>query len=316
MDGEDERHVLALAEFEGKLPPILVHRPTMRVIDGMHRLRAVQLRGQDKIDVHFFDGDTESAFVLAVRVNTAHGLPLTLADRRAAAARIFASKPQWSDRAIASVTGLSAKTVRTLRGRSTEENPQLNARVGRDGRVRPLSSVEGRLAASKMMQEQPTASLREIAKVIGISIGTARDVRERLRRGDDPVRPRQRQAVENGLTPRGNLNERACPSKRVSEQTNLVNHLQTMQQLRRDPSLRLNDDGRIVLRWLDAHVINLNEWADLVGKIPSHCKIVIADLARSVANVWCEFAKELVDQGDGIVGEQGGGSAHQREVVD
>jgi ParB-like chromosome segregation protein Spo0J len=293
MDGEDERHVLALAEFEGKLPPILVHRPSMRVIDGMHRLRAVQLCGQDKIDVHFFEGDTESAFVLAVQVNTAHGLPLTLADRRAAAARIVASKPQWSDRAIASVAGLSAKTVRTLRGCLTEENPQLNARVGRDGRVRPLSSVEGRLAASKMMRERPTASLREIAKVIGISIGTARDVRERLRRGDDPVCPRQRQAVKNGPTPLGNLNERAYPSKRVSGQINLVNHSQAMKQLHRDPSLRLNDDGRTVLRWLDAHVVDLNEWADLVEKIPSHCKIVIADLARSVANVWGEFAKEL-----------------------
>jgi ParB-like chromosome segregation protein Spo0J len=293
VDGEDDRHVQALAEFEGKLPPILVHRATMRVIDGMHRLRAAQLRGQDKIRVHFFEGDPESAFILAVRVNTAHGLPLTLADRRAAAARIVALKPQWSDRVIASVTGLSAKTVGVLRTRPTEEIPQLNARVGRDGRVRPLNSVEGRLAANKMMRERPTASLREIAKAVGISIGTARDVRERLRCGDDPVRPRQRQAVENGGAPLGNVNDTTYPSKRASRQTNLVDHSQIMQHLRRDPSLRLNDDGRVVLRWLNAHVVDLNDWVDLVRRIPPHCKIIIADLARNVAHVWSEFANEL-----------------------
>jgi hypothetical protein len=41
----------------------------------------------------------------------AHGLPLTLADRLAAAARIVTACPYWSDRAVAAVAGLSPKTV-------------------------------------------------------------------------------------------------------------------------------------------------------------------------------------------------------------
>lgn len=41
--------------------------------------------------------------------NTHHGLPLTRADRKAAAQRILDIHPHWSDRAIAKVTGLSPK---------------------------------------------------------------------------------------------------------------------------------------------------------------------------------------------------------------
>ena len=34
--GEDPEHVETLLSAEGELPPILVHRPTMQVIDGLH----------------------------------------------------------------------------------------------------------------------------------------------------------------------------------------------------------------------------------------------------------------------------------------
>jgi hypothetical protein len=36
-----------------KLPPILVHRATNRIIDGMHRLEAAKLRGDETISVRF-----------------------------------------------------------------------------------------------------------------------------------------------------------------------------------------------------------------------------------------------------------------------
>ncbi|WP_214415751.1 ParB/RepB/Spo0J family partition protein [Sphaerisporangium fuscum] len=104
LEGENPDHVRLLAESEEEFPPIVVHRPTMRVVDGMHRLRAAVLRGAERVRVLFIDGvDEADLFVLAVEANIAHGLPLTLADRRAAAARIVASKPQFSDRAIAAV---------------------------------------------------------------------------------------------------------------------------------------------------------------------------------------------------------------------
>jgi hypothetical protein len=113
--GESLEHIRRLAESEAELPPIVVHRATMRVIDGMHRLRAAELRGEDEIEVRFFDGDEASSFVLAVQANITHGLPLSLADRKAAAVHIMTLYPQWSDRMVASAAGLAAKTVAASR---------------------------------------------------------------------------------------------------------------------------------------------------------------------------------------------------------
>ncbi len=40
LNGESGEHVQVLAGSLGCLPPILVHRPSLQIIDGMHRLRA------------------------------------------------------------------------------------------------------------------------------------------------------------------------------------------------------------------------------------------------------------------------------------
>lgn len=189
VNGESDEHARVLAQLDTGLPPILVQRSTMRVIDGMHRLRAAQLRGDDGIEVEFFDGEEADAFVLAVRLNIAHGLPLTQADRNAAADRILAAFPYWSDRRVAASTGLAAGTVAALRRRSTDQDGQLNVRVGRDGRARPLHAAEGRRRAAELIAAHPEASLREIAESAGIAPATAKDVRDRMRAGQDPVAP-------------------------------------------------------------------------------------------------------------------------------
>ena len=120
LSGESLEHVQTLAATQSRLPPIIVHRQTMHVIDGMHRIRAAKLKGQDSITVQFFEGSDADAFVLAVRANVSHGLPLPLADRKAAVARIIESHPHWADRMIAQVTGLAARTVAEIRKRSEE----------------------------------------------------------------------------------------------------------------------------------------------------------------------------------------------------
>ncbi len=140
--GVDAEHVRQLAEVAGDLPPIVVHRSTMQVIDGMHRVHAALARGQNSVRVRFFDGDAAEAFVLAVESNIGHGLPLTLSDRRAAAARIARSYPYWSDRRIAATAGISPKTVAAVRARSAEEIPRSRVRVGLDGRVRRLPTPD------------------------------------------------------------------------------------------------------------------------------------------------------------------------------
>jgi ParB-like chromosome segregation protein Spo0J len=295
LSGEDDAHIRALAETNAILPPILVHRPTMRVIDGMHRVRAAKRRQLDKIEAQFFDGTPEEAFVLAVESNIGRGLPLSLADREAAAARVIESYPHWSDRAIAARTGLAARTVSVIRTGSTAGNAQLNARVGLDGRIRPLNSVVGRLRASEVIAARPDASLRAVAREAGISVGTARDVRQRLSRGESPI--------PAGLWATGTTNMPAPtqrpkpPEKKVADGVNEADLLLQWQKLTRDPSLRFAETGRALLRWLSFQSILPDEFDRLMDAVPGHAVESVRRLALHCAGTWQRFADELEERG-------------------
>ncbi|MFR9729806.1 ParB/RepB/Spo0J family partition protein [Saccharopolyspora sp. MS10] len=295
--GVNHHHVRALAEVKAALPPILVHRSTKRVIDGMHRLRAAEARGLREIEVRFYDGATEDAFVLAVEANVAHGLPLSLRDRTAAATRIISGHPEWSDRKIASVTGLAATTVGAIRRRSSECAAQVTSRVGRDGRARPLNGVAGRMLASELMRDRPDASLREIAKAAGISPSTAHDVRERLRGGKNPVPARLREAAREETAEErggpGSTGGRDLPQAQAADRSTILG------ALKRDPSLRFTESGRALLRWLDAHTSGVEEWTELFDNVPAHCRGVVAELARGACHSWHEFAERL-ENGPGL----------------
>ncbi|MGH3693067.1 MAG: ParB N-terminal domain-containing protein [Pseudonocardiaceae bacterium] len=287
--GQSEEHIETIAQSECKLPPILVHRQTMRVIDGMHRLSAAKLRGEDEIEVKFFDGNLDAAFVLAVESNMAHGLPLSLADRTAAAARIIASYPEWSDRAIAKSTGLAAGTIKGIRQRSTADLDQLKSRIGRDGRHRPLDSADRRKRASELIAEKPHASLREIAREVSISPSTVRDVRDRIYRGEDPIPPQQRRSEVDLGRPRSIRSHRPERGKYV----HFDNPASTLEKLRKDPSLRFNEVGRSLLRWVSAQIFSVEKLPDFVTRLPPHSYGAFAELARTCANRWNLFADEL-----------------------
>lgn len=272
--GMNDEHVRALADAELALPPIIVRRSTMQVIDGMHRLRVAMLRGERAIAARFFDGTEQDAFVFAVVQNTRHGLPLSAADRRAAAERILRSHPQWSDRAVSVVTGISAKSVGALRLRGPGQEAQVDARVGRDGRLRPLDCTAGRLRASRLIADNPGSSLREIAKRAGVSPGTVSDVRDRLRRGDDPVPSGQQ---------RRQLVRRTVNQDCAAMLAKLVN----------DPSLRQTESGRHLLRALTAHAIYGQRREELVRSVPPHAAGIVSELARECARVWTDIAYQL-----------------------
>jgi ParB-like chromosome segregation protein Spo0J len=252
--GEDYEHVCRLVESGGALPPVLVHRPTMRVIDGMHRVTAALTRGEQQIDVIFLDVDEEDAFILAVQANAAHGLPLTLPDRRAAATRILRARPVWSDRRVAAATGLSPKTVGVLR-RSTEEVPRLMSREGLDGRTRivqpMLSNQLGRTPSARRLR-MPTASALP---------GT----------GD-----RDR----GGAAPCGELGKSAERATAVS-------------MLQRDPSVRSTDAGRALLRLLRETSLEPARWQALAAAVPPHQVALAVGLARACATRWADFAQQL-----------------------
>jgi hypothetical protein len=289
LAGQNHEHTRMLATVGAVLPPILVHRPTMRVIDGMHRLQAAILRGDDTIAVEFFDGSEREVFVRAVQANVEHGLPLTRADREAAVGRIIASHPELSDRAIAAVTGLSAPTVGVIRKRTSSQSCDVTARVGLDGRIRPLNSAEGRRKAGDVIRERPDASLREVAREAGVSVGTVRDVRNRIRRGED---------VTIGLAkrPRPSVptQDRRVRTLTVASATAAApEYRAALENLRRDPSLRFNETGRTLLQWLGVHAIPPESHATLVEAIPPHCTKIVAELARASAAFWDQVANQL-----------------------
>ncbi|MEU0485695.1 ParB N-terminal domain-containing protein [Streptosporangium sp. NPDC006013] len=303
--GEDHQHVRLLSELDGELPPIVVHRSTMRVVDGMHRLRAAALRGEETIRVQFFEGVERDAFVIAVKENVSHGLPLSAADRSAAAGRIVRSHPHWSDRAIARVAGLSARTVNAIRRATFPESAQLKTRVGCDGRIRPLDSSAGRIHAAELMTEDPQASLRQIAQQSGISPNTVRDVRDRLRREEDPLpnsrrsagaspgpAPRKQQDTSNTLPP-GIAPERRQPPHLLPEPKHDRSRTSSLNALIKDPSLRSGERGRLLLRMLSVSASLVPSWEQLIDAVPEHCIGLVCQAAEESAAAWTEFAEDL-----------------------
>lgn len=282
LDGEDPDHIETLVKSDNQHPPILVHRATMQVIDGMHRLRAAMRRGDETVTVAYFDGSEDHAFLLAVKNNSCHGLPLKPADREAAVQRVFQQHPNWSDRAIAMATGISSKTVAAIRQRSAAADSPSKTRLGLDGRVRPLNASEGRLRASEAIADNPDASLREIARAAGISVATARDVRERLRSGRDPLPRGHQEARTRGLA------EPSTESRRPAVDPRTI-----VTALKRDPSMRFNEAGRFVLRLLEVHALRQEDWAKLATHVPAHWVEDLLMLAKEHETAWEKFAKHL-----------------------
>jgi hypothetical protein len=318
LSGENWDHVQALAATDADLPPIIVHHPSMRVIDGVHRVSAARMQGQEKIAAKFFRGDEADAFVLAVKSNIVHGLPLSLADRKAAAQRIVKSHPQWSDRMIAAVSGLTAKTIAEIRVHTSGGCPQGDERIGRDGRSRPIDWVSGRLLASDLIINNPRLSLRQVAREAGISPETVRDVRNRLRNGEAPVPAR----CATGRQSRGYTNSRnedeGEPSQLRPGQVQLGRNAgqiraryepsrepaAIMERLKSDPALRFTDTGRSLLRLLHFQMIDIEEWRKISENVPSHCSGMVVHLAKECSRRWYEFAERLEQRPQDCLKEQ------------
>jgi ParB-like chromosome segregation protein Spo0J len=300
LQGEDLFHVRMLAEMEGGLPPIIVHRQTMRVVDGMHRLRAAQLRGLDHMDVRFVDGDAASCFVLGVEANVRHGLPLSLEDRKAAARRIVSSHPQWSDRRIASATGLAARTVASLRQPATGEGDQLAAvRVGRDGRARPVNGAERREVASRLLAENPKASLRAIAREAGVSPETVRNLRARLGRPRNPAVDSHHEGPQ-GRSDVSSRGHRPCRETRAAtwDDSSSRSGGSALPILLADPAVRSTEVGRALLRLLHGSAAITQYRRRIPVIVPGYCVPLVAEAARECAQLWRELADYLDNCGE------------------
>jgi len=271
--GEDPAHARLLACTPRQLPPILVHKSSLTVIDGMHRVMAAGLRGERTIAVRFFEGSDAEAFVAAVEANIEHGKPLTLVDREKAAERIAFLHPEWSDRAIGETCALSPKTVAGVRRRTTEESPQLEMRTGRDGRARPVDPIPGRQRIAIALQQDPRASLRQVAAQTGTSVGTVADVRRRLAEGRsafpdgahrrfEPAEVMVPEAPENGVW----ADDSACIS---------------------------TEGGSQFADWFDASQVHTEDCHRYVDVPPLSRLYAIVAESQARARIWAQYAADL-----------------------
>jgi ParB-like chromosome segregation protein Spo0J len=268
IGGERAEHVDALVESGGAWPPLLVERSTMMVIDGIHRLAAARRLGLRRIAVRFFEGTSQEVRLEAIRVNTRHGLPLTLAERRVCGTAVLRDHPEWSDRRIAEICGLSPKTVAVLRETAlVGEDLRQDRRVGRDGRARPVRDTDARRRAAAALAENPDASLRVIARRAGTSPETVRAVRTSMPpergRNAGPVRP-------------------ACPPEPDAAC-----------RLSGDAAFSSTSAGLQFSDWFDRVIVNRDDVAAFVDAIPLSRIYEVVDEARRRAAVWESFAVQL-----------------------
>lgn len=286
--GWDARHIRMLAESATAFPPIVVHRQTMQVIDGWHRVRAVQLRGGTTIAAVLFDGGAAEAFVLSIKLNAVHGLPLSLADRKAAALRILLSYPDWSDRSIAVIAGISHSTVAAIRSRSTGEFGQSTGRIARNGVLHRSNGPQGRQRAAELFTADPNASAPKVAMAAGISVTTAKDVRKQLRAGK--AAPAHGGASAPASIPGVSDDTAGHVRTSTPQQDDAV---ETLERLRRDPSLRFTETGRKLLRWLGTPFEDGIDWNSIAHSLPNHCTHSVAELARRRSREWQRLADIL-----------------------
>jgi hypothetical protein len=301
--GTDAAHVRLLADAASsvKLPAILVQKRGSRIIDGMHRVEVAKLRGEWNIGARFVDCTDAEALILAVRSNTLHGLPLSRADRIASGKRILAAHPDWSDRAVAEITGLSAKAVASLRNSSTGDTQFCGKRLGRDGKRRPVVAADGRRRAAEYINAHPEAPLRQVARETDVSLGTVHDVRERIRRGthqaaeEEPGRSAEPLASSSATSAAVGL---PLPARTIPAQAGTHNSRQLAWpgisgKLANDPSLRYTDGGRAFLRWMAQHSMQADEWQEFIDAIPRHWLIDVSQIAATMSEEWRHFADRL-----------------------
>jgi len=175
--GLDLRHAKALATKEDDLPPILVSSRSLQIIDGMHRLRAAELRGQRYVGVRFVDVGPDGAFPARGASQSHARNPF---DRRRPPGQSPSDlvRPHRSGGYRRGHPHSPRRPTTTPAGR----RPPWPRRP-----YPPFATTHGRRHAGEIIAADPNTPLRDVARAAGISVAAAHDVQLRLRRGDDGV---------------------------------------------------------------------------------------------------------------------------------
>jgi hypothetical protein len=282
--GVNKAHVEALTRLDGNWPPILVHEESHQVIDGMHRVLAAQALGMTWLACEIFRGSWNDAYVEFLRRNVRNGLPLTLSERKWGADRILRLHPEWADRRIGDICALAAVTVARLRAdlpariaeRPTDQFEQLDARVGRDGKSRPVNPLALRARILEAEEANPGASLRTVAEKAGASPETVRRIRKSIAcaRGD---RPDSQLGSGVGHRPVAVL-DRAQASG--------------VDRWAADRAFSSTSVTTAFAAWFDMSFVD-GRWKDYVDSVPLGRIYEVADECRRRAKSWQEFSVAL-----------------------
>ncbi|MDO8390342.1 MAG: hypothetical protein Q7V57_07620 [Actinomycetota bacterium] len=276
-DGLNDAHVAALAARYAHLPPVLVRRTDLLVVDGAHTVAAARRLGMQVAHVQWFDGTwVEAAAAFATRNSVAPALALTADDRRNLIHSTLRAEPTWSDRRIAQVCGVSPKMI--ARVRSGAPSPQqvsgAEKRVGRDGRARPVRAGAMRSSILQMLEQQPDASLRTIASALGVSPETVRSVRKDREVGSGPV-----------------VRIASTHHSRALEELTQRPRREPPAPWRGDAAFGSTSVGEEFVAWFEA--TNVLDDRGRVDEVPLSRIYEIADEARRRAAYWSAFADSV-----------------------
>ena len=281
-NGVSSKHVEELMSTEGHWPPILVAHRSHVIIDGVHRFEAARRLGMTKIVCECTTASPDEAYVEFIRRNVAHGLPLSLSEREAGARRILRLYPPRSDRWVGELCGLSHGTVARLRTSRSLIGPigefgQLDERIGRDGKARPVDRHKTRQRIVEYMDSNPEASLRSIASLAGASPETVRKVRGEIGRGDETkqgIRRTQVSKSDEAPTVRVSVAQPSCLHAPLQTGVGPLSFAEWFAQT----SVSSNSLGR-------------------VSEVPVAQSSEISQEAHVRAAFWFDFAKQLEDRG-------------------
>lgn len=292
----DIDHVERLTLVLDDCPPIVVQAETGAVLDGFHRWNAATRLGRSVIRAVIVECVDAEALELAVKANLAHGLPLTLAERKSVA-RQLAETTDWSDRRIGDSCGISHDTVASTRPRPTGGNRQLDTppaptapakRKGKDDRDRPVDEAaqrEQREKIAALITSKPNLSDREIALRTKSSPTTVGKVRAALAAGESPI-PHKLSAVPD-----------AEPTTDVSV-GEAVNFFPNKGQWVKHPASKATNASREFARWMDANYPSDKvDVGDIIAACPAALQAGAIDAAKCAAEFWSQIAKALGSRG-------------------
>jgi transposase-like protein len=196
-------------------------------------------------------------------------------ERQRAVRAVLAAHPEWADRRIGTLCGVSPRTVGRLRAQLAETSGSdriewAEVRIGRDGRARPTDPAAQRERIVAALVERPDASLRDIARTVGVSPETVRSVRATLL--DDP-------------------DLASSPAPVILAEWRAVRD--RTEPWQPDHAFTSHEDGCLTAEFLERTDVRECDLERHVGAVPLSRVYEVSDEARRRAAFWSQLAERV-----------------------